>query len=207
MRQDGSSSRLSSLAGGPGLRASSSPGFAPSTGPICCNGGCQRPVARPVCCSRCPEGHTRTCCGRQAGPREAEGSPRTASASPAAVACAVCLEEAVERRLPCGHTVCASCLATMEEYDHRNCPLCRRPLPRRDLPPEAAPSVRPAGPTLPQTALEHHDLLPGYVLLRAPPHLSHLLGWRPTSWATLENRLGLVSRKIARTRDRPAQGG
>ena len=54
--------------------------------------------------------------------------------------CVICMTNKPDRTTACGHEFCSACLTRYAEVLREAsvpCPVCRRPLPSRDLPPEA----------------------------------------------------------------------
>ena len=161
------------------VQPSSVAGVAAPGVPLC---RCGRFLSQPACCSLCPRHHTRTCRERQK--QLAEPSAPTVTGD-----CPVCLEPVSLMPLSCGHGVCHGCAVVMGLASHQHCPLCRAPIEGR-LPSKGA-GKRARTPTTPLGATgAASSSEAGYVLLKTPDYMAHLLGYHPVSWPSLEGRLG-----------------
>ena len=199
----------------PSPAASSGPGRDHSrNGQVCARPGCSRIRNRTTiyCCSRCPTGHTRTCCGNNrssAGPSAyvqadspepaINGHAQSSHPAPAPpvppprVLCPICLEQFdVDGmiHLHCRHQLCRQCRAAMHAAGLDSCPLCRAPMDNAD----ANATSRPADA---DNVTRHEANM--YLLLIAPASQQHLIGLHVVSWRELEARLGCFPGSLAGT--------
>ena len=163
------------------VQPSSVAGVAAPGVPLC---RCGRLLSQPACCILCPGQHTRTCRARQKQLAEPSAPAQTVTGD-----CPVCLEPVSLMPLSCGHGVCHECAVLMGLASHQHCPLCRAPIDGR-LPSKGA-GKRARTPTTPLGATgAASSSEAGYVLLKTPDYMKHLLGYHPVSWPSLEGRLG-----------------